>query len=106
MRLNIRMLPPVGLTNRSRTANGRSYSGAPGQVFDVPDMDADRLEGWIAVCPSGTTAERPVANGQAPTVATQPYVITPGFEFLDTTLGKMIIWDGQVWRDPVTGSQV
>lgn len=105
MQLTIRMLPHVQAAYQSISTNGRAYRGQPGQTLDVPDFDAAVLagNGWARVGPVGTTAQRPVANGQSPRL-TDPYNITPGFQFMDTTLGKIVVWDGQNWRDPSSGS--
>lgn len=104
MPLNIRMLPPVAVGQQTQTVNGRRYSSAPGVVLDVPDMDATVLaaNGWIMCAPSGTTAQRPTTNPNL----NPPYVAAPNFEYFDTTLLKLIFWDGTTWRDPVTGSAV
>jgi hypothetical protein len=97
------MLPPVSVGQQSQTINGRVYSATPGAAVDVPDMDAPVLgaNGWIACAPSGTTAQRPTTNPNT----NPPYVAAPNFEFYDTTISKLIFWDGATWRDP-TGSAV
>jgi hypothetical protein len=45
----------------------------------------------------GPTSERPSASGA--------YGITPGGPFYDTTLDKVIFWDGAIYRD-VAGTAV
>jgi hypothetical protein len=99
--MNIRLLPPVAAALQTRVVNGRSYSAAPGGVVDVYDADAQELEanGWIAVAPSGPTSARPTGTlGQ--------YTATPGFLYYDTTISKLVIFDGANWRDPSNGSSV
>ncbi|MGO9006611.1 MAG: hypothetical protein ACLQIQ_07500 [Beijerinckiaceae bacterium] len=99
--MNVRMLPPVAVNQQARTVNGRTYSGTPGTVQDIPDFDANALaaNGWINVAFSGPTSARPTA-----TVA--PYAATAGLPFYDTTLGKVIVYDGATWRDPTNGNSV
>ena len=104
---NYRMLPPAIVnggavtSQQTMTVNGRTYSGAPGSVLDVPDMDARVLgaNGWVKVGPSGTTAQRPTSTSA-------PLKAAPGVHYWDTTLSKMIVFDGITWRDPATGSAV
>ena len=100
--MNIRMLPPVAANQQTRTINGRTYSGTPGTVQDIPDFDANVLQanGWIRVANSGPTSARPVANPPFPTAP------NPGDKFFDTTLGILIAFDGATWRDPVSGNSV
>jgi hypothetical protein len=97
------MLPPVSVSQQTQTVNGRLYSAAPGVAVDVPDMDAPVLaaNGWVMCAPSGTTAQRPTTNPNT----NPPYVAAPNFEYFDTTISKLIFWDGATWRDP-TGSAV
>jgi hypothetical protein len=59
--MNRRMFPPTQVAYQTRVVNSRTYTGAPGAVFDVPDFDAVMLSanGWIDVAPSGSTAQRP-----------------------------------------------
>ncbi len=104
MGLSFRMLPPPAVGQQTVTVNGRRYSAAPGAAVDVPDMDANVLaaNGWVVCAPSGPTSARPTVNPNT----NPPYVAAPGFEFFDTTLGKLVFWDGASWRDPATGSAV
>jgi hypothetical protein len=99
--MNIRLLPPAIASKQAITFNGRSYSSTPGNVVDIIDADALTLEsnGWIPVAPSGSTAQRPVGVlGQ--------YTATPGFQYYDTTLSKLVIFDSANWRDPANGNAV
>ena len=98
---NVRMLPPTGVGNQVRTVNGRSFTGIPGQVFDVADGDAGPLSanGWVWVAYSGPTAGRPTA-------ANGPFAATPGARYFDTDLAALIVFDGATWRSPITGSAV
>jgi hypothetical protein len=99
--MNIRLLPPVSVSEQTRVVNGRSYTAAPGSVFDVLDADAEQLEanGWIAVAPSGPSSARPSGTLGL-------YSAAAGQSFFDTTRGKLIVSDGQTWRDPATGGTV
>ena len=104
---NYRMLPPAIVagqpvtSQQSMQVNGRTYSGAPGSVLDVPDMDGAVLaaNGWIRVCSSGSTAQRPTGTSA-------PFRATPDARYFDTSLGKLIVYDGVTWRDPANGSAV
>src|ERR1700747_3093127 len=99
--MNIRLLPPVEPALQTRIVNGRSYTAAPGNVVDVYDADAEVLSGnsWTVIAPSGPTSARPTGTlGQ--------YTATPGFLYYDTTISKLIIFDGANWRSPVDGSSV
>jgi hypothetical protein len=102
--LTIRMLPPVSVVQQVITVNGRRYAATPGSAIDVPDMDSPSLSanGWISCAPSGSTAQRPTVNPNT----NPPYVAAPNFEYFDTTLSKLIFWDGATWRDPATGNAV
>jgi hypothetical protein len=99
--MNIRLLPPIEPSHDAYTINGRSYSASPGSVLDVLDYDAAILEanGWIRVAPSGPSSARPTGRLGL-------YQSAPGTLFYDTTLSKLIVCDGQSWRDPATGSAV
>lgn len=95
------MLPPTNIAYQTRTVNGRTYTGQPGQALDVPDFDAAGLtaNGWIDVGLSGPTSTRPV--GQAGL-----YRAIEGVKFFDSTLGYVVVFDGQSWRNPATGNAV
>ena len=80
----------------------RYYTAGPGQTIDAqgpPDGDAAVLvsQGFALVGPSGTTALR---NGLA------PGYFKAGTLFVDLTLGRVIMFDGNVWRDVVTAAVV
>jgi hypothetical protein len=96
--MNIRLLPPVEVSEQTRVVNGRSYTAAPGNVIDVYDADAQVLEanGWLPVAPSGPASARPAGTLGL-------YSAAAGQQYFDTTLGKLIFSDGQTWRDPATG---
>jgi hypothetical protein len=104
MSMNFRVLPPVAVRSQTLTVNGRNYTGAPGVAMDVPDFDAQVLgaNGWICCCPSGPTSARPTTN---PNISA-PYTAAPSSKFYDTSIGKMLIFDGATWRDPATGNAV
>jgi len=96
MSMSFRMLPPINVALQTQTVSGRKYSAVPGSFLDVPDFDAGQLaaSGYIKICPSGTTAQRPTTN---PNTA-PPYFAAPGFRFYDTTISAEIYWDGATWR--------
>jgi hypothetical protein len=80
----------------------RIYTAGPGQTIDAagpPDGDAAVLgsQGFGLVGPSGTTALR---NSLA------PGYFKAGTLFVDTTLGRVIMFDGNAWRDVVNGNAV
>jgi hypothetical protein len=43
---------------------------------------------------SGSTAQRPTGSG----------ALFPGWIHIDTTLSKVVVFDGANWRDPITGA--
>jgi len=95
--MTTRLMPPAtGAT--TITVHGRTYSCAVGNTVDVPDQDAIVMtaNGWNAVAGGGAVG----------TTAQRPAVPRPGVEYHDTSLGKTIIFDGKVWRDPANGSSV
>ena len=104
---NYRMMPPAIVaggpitSQTSMVVNGRSYAGSPGSFFDIPDQDAQVLgaNGWVKIAPSGATAARPTATSA-------PVNAAPGVQFWDTTLSKLVVFDGKNWRDPATGNAV
>lgn len=92
----MRLMPPsTGAT--SITVNNRLYSCAVGSTIDVPGFDAYIMlaNGWLASAAhsTGTTANRPVNPKK-------------GTQFLDTTLGALIVFDGKTWRNHQTGAAV
>lgn len=101
-----RMLPPITVAYQTRTVNGRTYSGTPGQVLDVPSFDADVLaaNGWAFVAQSGPTSARPKPS--LGPIGPEGAQAGPGMKYLDTTLGVLIVSDGVTWRSAVDGSAV
>ena len=87
---------PIPVFDRTYTPTG------PGVIFDVPDQDANILGAnrWLILGLVGTTAQRPSSKDTTPR---QPYA---GQEYIDTTLGYLIIHDGASWRNPATGAAV
>jgi hypothetical protein len=86
------------------TLPGRTYTAAPGQVLDVPDFDAAALQaqGWIAIS-FGLSARIQGGSGPSTQRPSPPWV---GCHFFDTTLGKLVVYDGGAWRDPANGNSV
>ena len=109
--MKYRMLPPAdGTTEKLITSvqggaelGGVDYSRAVGVVTDVPLEHVDPLvaDGWLFVAMVGTTAERPTG-----TIASSANPPSTGMQFVDTTLGEVITYDGAAWRNPVTGAAV
>ncbi|MGH8293574.1 MAG: hypothetical protein ACRESA_08910 [Gammaproteobacteria bacterium] len=99
--MTTRVLPAITTAQQAVTVNGRKYNAQPGTAIDAPDGDADVLgaNGWIRVCPSGTSAQRPTGSG----VIGGTGVVTAGSLFFDSTLGFVIVFDGKSWRNPATG---
>jgi len=93
----MRLMPPSGNFNNPINVNGRIYSCAANATLDVPDFDAAILQanGWTVTAAggSGVTTARPAK----PTI---------NMQFHDTTLGKIVIWDGKNWRDYSSGAAV
>jgi hypothetical protein len=91
----LRVMPPPG--GATQTIEGRTYVGVSGTPLDVVDADAYVLaaNGWTISAKQGvgTTAQRP-ANPQR------------GDEWIDTTVGAHIKFDGKVWRHSVTHATV
>jgi hypothetical protein len=106
MSINTRMLPLNGGTQTGNIGSGsgnpiqRSYTATAGgfidAVGDPSSGDAAMLgsQGFVLVGGSGTTAQRPNGAG----------FLKPGFLYCDTTILKVVVWDGGNWRDPITGS--
>jgi hypothetical protein len=76
-------------------------SVATGAVADVDQNSARIAPQIVAVCLSGTTAQRPKPGDSD--VANGPRC---GDLYLDTSLGSFITWTGASWRDPLTGDVV
>lgn len=97
MTMNVRMLPPgntiasVGTLKSAQT--GRSYSATAGTTVDVPEFDVPFLEanGWVRLAYVGTTAQRPAVPAK-------------GVPYIDTTISKVVVHEGNTWRDLITGT--
>jgi hypothetical protein len=98
----VRLIPPNGAATTSKV-NGRSYTCAAGATIDVPDFDALSLtaQGWLTTGTAvGATSARPTAN------------VGVGAQFLDTTIGAMIVCCGRtasgapIWSHHLNGSSV
>ncbi len=94
------------VAHQTRTVNGRTYTAVPGTPIDVPDQDARALIsngfreplGSLTVASVGTTAQRPTMGiDNARDINTN---------YIDTTLGVVIFWDGRAWRNIITGAVV
>ena len=106
MGTTIRMLPKNGVTvtgwagppEQSAAGSRRYYTAAAGSYADVTALDANVL---------GSQGFLQVGNGSGPT-SLRPNLIgdpqAPGFQYLDTTLGLIVVWNGAGWVNPVTGA--
>lgn len=110
----IRMCPSNGtaaqVTNGvvvTASFNGRSYSCAVGSTIDVPEFDVAALvsRGFMRLDTSGPTSQRPTyprnANSDA-RIASSPV----GYQYVDTTLGVSIRFNGAAWVNAATGAIV
>ncbi|WP_271024967.1 hypothetical protein [Rhizobium sp. RCAM05973] len=95
--MTMRLMPPSNGFNNPITINGRKYTCVADSTVDVPDHDAQVMlaNGWIAT-----------AGGGAAATASRPVNPPVGTTFHDTTLGKIIVWDGKKWRDYSSGAAV
>jgi hypothetical protein len=93
--MNHRMIPPAG--GATLTIYGRSYICSAGSAIDVPDFDGQTLEanGWLRA-----------AYGGAGTTDNRPANPVKSLQFLDTTLGFIIVHNGVNWVNPATGATV
>ena len=103
---NVRMIPPGTAVGSITTSVGaRSYTCAVNSYLDVPDFDGRILEanGWIKVADvgSGTTAQRVAFSALS-----APGSLNKGDEWHDTTLGYIVVYDGNSWHRPDTGAVV
>jgi hypothetical protein len=85
-------------------ANGRTYVPVVGTPQDLSDSDAEVLaaNNWLRLGLIGTTAQRPGINAWN----VGAYAAQRGSVYLDTTLGKVIVFDGVSWRDAFSGTAV
>lgn len=111
MTYTVRMLPPPAPSAHDPIRiNGRTYASAGAAFIDFPDADAVIADAndwqWLGVV--GTTAQRPAAANLAATINDVSPTFGPLTKYIDTTLGKTILWDAasKVWRDPLTGAAV
>lgn len=102
-------LAPANRSSGTATGSvgGRPYSCAVGSTIDVIESDANALQaqGFVFLGPVGATANRPAYPPNAnsdPRFAALPV----GTDFTDTTIGKCVVFNGQVWLDAVTGAVV
>lgn len=96
--MTLRLMPPESGLYPTIAVNGRTYTCQLGSVIDVPDQDGAVMahNGWILVANgggTGTTANRPAKPAKRQI-------------FCDQTLGRDVVFDGIVWRDPATGAIV
>ena len=112
----VRMLPPaVGANpgnNPLNMGNAGTISCAIGSAIDANEGDVPRLlgSGWVRVAVggghgstafglSGSTSGRPTSTPGS------GIPLAPGYQYADTDLGAIVIWDGATYRD-ITGAAV
>ena len=96
---NVRVSPTATSPNPfTIPGTSRKYTCAVGSTIDVPDFDATVLKnaGWVSMTAKdgsvGTTAQRPVGAHY-------------GQEYLDTTVGAILVSDGKGnWLHHLTGA--
>ena len=98
--MTTRMLPPSSGLQLTITVNGRVYTAAANGILDMPDFDAAiaAASGWIPFCAKGgtvgATAARPTTNPNG------TFPVTAGTQFMDTTVGGIVVADGAgAWRN-------
>ena len=92
-RLKTRLIPMPGVVVRKMAVEGREYEVPQGQNYlDVPMEDARVLvfNGWLDLGWVGVTNERP------------PNPLR-GETFTDVEIGVVLFFDGQKWRDFLSG---
>lgn len=93
-----RVMPNAALRSPI-VVSGLSFDPNTSKLLDTDDHIALALQGagWARLLPTGTTSQRP---SKAP-IETQRDAL-----YIDTTIGRVIAWDGQDWRDVLTGDAV
>ena len=101
------LAPPGSLTAPFVTWSGRNYPNAP-VVIDAGVLTSDyqclTQAGWVQLSEhTGPTAQRPKVD---PSVGG---FLRAGFRHMDTTLGRLIVWNGGNpyggnWIDAITGA--
>lgn len=81
-------------------SGGRTYPAGTVATVDRSSLDVTSLKaaGWIVIADSsGSTTQRPtdLERGEA---------LPNGFRFLDTTLGRVVVWTRLGWVDGNTGA--
>ena len=96
---NVRLMPGLGSASPFKIpGTARTYSCAAGAFIDVPDFDAQILRGAGWVSPTR-------GDGQVGATAARPVRPAQGQQFLDTTVGAILVYDGRGnWLHSVTGA--
>jgi hypothetical protein len=97
-----RLIPINGATPTYNVL-GRTYTCSANSVVDVPDTGLVPGGDSAAVATNGFFA---VSTAGVGTTAQRPQGLPAGSTFADTTVGALIISDGKVWRNPMTGALV
>jgi hypothetical protein len=88
------MIPDGRKGGGTITLSGNKFAIAANMYADVPFEVASSLNGWTNCGKVGTTSQRPTGAESGET-------------FVDTTVGYMIVSDGQGnWHNPITGAVV
>jgi hypothetical protein len=76
----------------SFTMDGQTVTVAANSYADVPMHRASHMTGFVSLGQVGTTANRPT-NAKS------------GDSYIDTTITKVVMYDGNGnWRDPTSGA--
>ena len=97
----IRLFPLPPANPARLTIGGQVVTVAAGSYIDAPLQSAQAAPQFFGNNWSGPTTARP-ATGDSDI----GYPLRVGTEFLDTTLGKTVVWNGVNWIDPSTGGSV
>lgn len=97
----IRLFPIPPFNPAKLNIGGQTVSVAAGSYVDAPLQSAQAAPQFFGNVWSGTTAQRP-----APGDSDIGSSLRTGTEFIDTTLGKTVVWNGVNWIDPASGATV
>ena len=90
----VRCLP----NDHHNPARAGAYSVPANSTVDMDSNVARIAPQFVAVCSSGTTAQRPVASD------VDVLALRAGQLFLDTSLSLVLVWTGANWRSVIDGS--
>lgn len=95
---NVRLISHGASRGPSSISGGKAPpTNVSGSLVDIPSNSADihiyTANGWSKLGYVGSTAQRPTN-------------LNAGDPYVDTTLNKIVIYDGVAFRDPISGSVV